>query len=86
MPCRTGGLWGATLCCSRGQNQVALGEAEGWRNETISSGRHAGRRWLKRVASCSKMDGKGNEARREWQTDGRKELPFLRWSTGTWGS
>lgn len=67
MPYRTGVLWSAKLRCSSVQNQVALGEAEGWRNEkTRSSGCHVGRRWLKWVASCSKMNGEGNVARREW--------------------
>lgn len=57
------------------ENQVALDGAEGWRNEvTRSSVGHVRRRWLKRVTLCSRPDGEGSEARREWHKDGGKEL------------
>lgn len=57
------------------ENQVALGGAEGWRSEeTRSLVSHVRRRWLKGVTLCSRPEGEGSEARREWQKDGGKEL------------
>lgn len=77
MPCKAGVLWGVKLCYSLVgiENQVALGGAKGWRNEeTRSSVSRVPRRWLKRVILCSRPEGEGSEARREWQKDGGKEL------------